>query len=331
MTAAESPRFHVMKGKINAAARSLALVRGQPIDSEYIKDELAEIVANHEYEMQVIPQTSYIGSWMACFQGSLSKGNSNLRRTLLGTGTQMMQQLTGINFIFYFGTTFFQQLGTIHNPFFISLVTTLVNVVSTPVSFWAIEYFGRRPLLIWGSVGMIISQFVVAAVGVTAGQAEVHNDEAVKTMIGFICIYIFCFASTWGPVAWVLVGETFPLPIRSRGVGMATAANWFWNCIIAVITPYMVGKEPGSADLGPKVFFIWGALCVLSLIFAYFLVPEMKGLTLEQIDTMMEETTPRLSARWQPTMTFAAQMGRLRDVSTSNGSDKLHEFDFRTV
>ncbi len=84
-----------MKGKLNAAARDLALVRGQPIDSEYIHDELAEIVANHEYEMQVIPQTSYIGSWLACFQGSLSKGNGNLRRTLLGGGLQMMQQLTG--------------------------------------------------------------------------------------------------------------------------------------------------------------------------------------------------------------------------------------------
>jgi hypothetical protein len=84
-----------MKGKIDAAAKDLSLVRGQPLDSDYIKDELAEIVANHEYEMQVIPQTSYLGSWMACFQGSLFKGNSNLRRTLLGTGIQMMQHLTG--------------------------------------------------------------------------------------------------------------------------------------------------------------------------------------------------------------------------------------------
>jgi hypothetical protein len=84
-----------MKGRINAAAKDLSLLRGQPINSNYIKDELAEIIANHEYEMQVIPQTSYIGSWIACFQGSLSKGNSNLRRTILGTGIQMMQQLTG--------------------------------------------------------------------------------------------------------------------------------------------------------------------------------------------------------------------------------------------
>ncbi len=84
-----------MKGRIDVAAKDLSLVRGQPIDSDYIKDELAEIIANQEYEMQVIPQTSYIGSWMACFQGSVFKGNSNLRRTILGVGIQMMQQLTG--------------------------------------------------------------------------------------------------------------------------------------------------------------------------------------------------------------------------------------------
>ena len=301
-----------MKGMLDAAAQDLALVRGQPIDSDYIKDELAEIVANHEYEMQVIPQTSYIGSWMACFQGPLKKGNGNLRRVILASGIQVAQQITGINFIFYFGTTFFQQLGTISNPFFMSLITTLVNVLSTPISFWAIERLGRRPLLIWGAIGMIASQFVVACVGVTAGRPEVNNDMAVKTMIAFICIYIFFFASTWGPVGWVIVGEAFPLPIRARGVGIATAVNWFWNCIMAVIAPYMVGNSPGSADLGPKVFFVWGSLCILSLIFAYFLVPEMKGLTLEQIDTMMEETTPRNSAKWKATRTFAQQMGRVR-------------------
>lgn len=319
---AESPRFHVMKGMLDAAAQDLAMVRGQPIDSDYIKDELAEIVANHEYEMQVIPQTSYIGSWMACFQGPLKKGNGNLRRVILASGMQVAQQITGINFIFYFGTTFFQQLGTISNPFFISLITTLVNVLSTPVSFWTIERLGRRPLLIWGAIGMIVSQFVVACVGVTAGRPELNNNVAVKTMIAFICIYIFFFASTWGPVGWVIVGEAFPLPIRARGVGIATSVNWFWNCIMAVITPYMVGNSPGSANLGPKVFFFWGSLCILSLVFAYFLVPEMKGLTLEQIDTMMEETTPRNSAKWKATRTFAQQMGRVRPQKSSSSSGK---------
>ncbi|EAQ87280.1 hypothetical protein CHGG_03899 [Chaetomium globosum CBS 148.51] len=93
---AESPRFHVMKGKINAAARDLSLVRGQPLDSDYIKDELAEIVANHEYEMQVIPQTSYIGSWMACFPGGpCPKATATSGGTIWGPASQMMQQLTG--------------------------------------------------------------------------------------------------------------------------------------------------------------------------------------------------------------------------------------------
>lgn len=231
-----------------------------------------------------------------------------------GLRDYVLTQHAGVNFIFYFGTTFFQRLGTNNNPFWVSLVTTLVNVVSTPFSFWAIEYIGRRPLLNWGAAGMTVSQLIVAIVGVTAGRPDVpQNESAIEAMIAFICIYIFFFASSWGPVGWVLVGECFPLPIRSRGVGISTAANWFWNCIIAVIAPYMVGHEPGSADLGPRVFFIWGSLCILSLVFAYFLVPETKGLTLEQIDIMMEESTPRQSGRWKPTTTFAAQMGRVRD------------------
>lgn len=93
--AAESPRYFVKKGNLNAAARALSNVRGQPVESAYIQDELAEIVANHEFEMQVIPQTTWLGSWVACFTGSLAKGNSNIRRTILGAGLQMMQQLTG--------------------------------------------------------------------------------------------------------------------------------------------------------------------------------------------------------------------------------------------
>lgn len=67
------------------AAVVLGRLRGHPVESEYIQDELAEIIANHEYEMSVIPQTGYFGSWMNCFKGSLFKANSNLRRTILGT------------------------------------------------------------------------------------------------------------------------------------------------------------------------------------------------------------------------------------------------------
>lgn len=190
----ESPRYFVKKGQLDRAATVLGRLRGHSVESEYIQDELAEIIANHEYEMSVAPEGGYWSTWTTCFRGSLFKSSSNLRRTILGTSLQMMQQWTGVNFVFYYGTQFFKQLGTIQNPFLISLITTLVNVCSTPISFWSMERVGRRPLLIWGALGMVICQFIVAILG-TVTQA----DAAVKTMIAFICIYIFFFASTWGP------------------------------------------------------------------------------------------------------------------------------------
>lgn len=300
----ESPRYFVKRGKLEKAAQALSNIRGQPLDSEYIQDELAEIIANHEYEMQILPQTSYIGGWTNCFQGSIMDGSSNIRRTLLGIGLQCAQQFTGINFIFYFGTTFFQTLGTIKNPFLISLITSLVNMCSTPISFYIIERFGRRRILIVGGSGMVICQFITAIIGT----AKPTDHSIISTMIALICLNIFFFATTWGPSAWVVVGEVFPLTIRSRGVGLSTASNWFWNCIIGIITPYMV--SPDEADLGAKVFFIWGSACCLSVAFAYFLVPEMKGLSLEQVDRMLEETNPRTSAKWVPHSTFAAEMGK---------------------
>ncbi|KAJ4415610.1 hypothetical protein N0V82_007244 [Gnomoniopsis sp. IMI 355080] len=315
----DSPRYFVKRGKLDRATDSLSRLRGQPADSEYIQVELAEIVANEEYERQLIPNTTWFGSWANCFKGSLWKGNSNLRLTILGTSLQMMQQWTGVNFIFYYSTPFLQSTGAISNSFLISLIFTLVNVCSTPVSFYTVERFGRRTILIIGSAGMCICLFIVAIVGVTVGFnkttttgtgadaiTRADNISAVNAQIAFIAIFIFFFASTWGPGAWILIGEIFPLPIRSRGVALSTASNWLWNTIIAVITPYMVGTT--HADMKSSVFFVWGGLCLASLIYGYFLIPETKGLSLEQVDKMLEETTPRTSAKWKPHSTFAAEM-----------------------
>lgn len=197
------------------------------------------------------------------------------------------------------------------------MIFTLVNVCSTPISFITIEKLGRRPLLVWGALGMLICQFLVAIIGVTVGFNKTHLDAAgntvannvpaVNAQIAFIAIFIFFFASTWGPGAWVMIGEVFPLPIRSRGVALSTASNWLWNTIIAVITPYMVNEDEGN--LRSSVFFIWGGLCTAAFVYAYFIIPETKGLSLEQVDRMMEETTPRTSAKWVPSTTFASEMG----------------------
>jgi MFS family permease len=238
-----------------------------------------------------------------------------------------MQQWTGVNFIFYYSTPFLQSTGAISNTFLISLIFTLVNVLSTPISFWTVERFGRRTILIYGALGMLICQFLVAIIGVTVGFNKTHpspddptlslanNIPAVNAQISFIAIFISFFASTWGPGAWIVIGEIFPLPIRSRGVGLSTASNWLWNTIIAVITPYMVGEDHGN--LKSSVFFIWGGLCTCAFVYAYFLVPETKGLTLEQVDKMLEETSPRTSAKWKPTTTFASTMtaGEMLDKS----------------
>merc|ERR1712000_106315 len=320
----DSPRYYVKKGRLEDASRSLQRLRGQPAESEYIQNELAEIIANEEYERSVIPSAGFFDSWANCFKGSLFKQSSNIRRAILGTSLQMMQQWTGVNFIFYYSTPFLQSTGAISNTFLISLIFTLVNVCSTPISFWTVERFGRRPLLIYGALGMLICQFLVAIIGVSVGFNHTHPDpsdpdtsianniSAVNAQIAFIAIFIFFFASTWGPGAWIVIGEIFPLPIRSRGVGLSTASNWLWNTIIAVITPYMVSSDEG--DLKSNVFWIWGGLCTCAFVYSYFLVPETKGLSLEQVDKMMEETTPRTSAKWRPSQTFASTMANDKGV-----------------
>lgn len=295
-----------MKGRLEDATKSLCFIRNQPETSEYIQSELGEIIANYEHEKALIPDRGYIQSWLVCFKGPITSPSSNIRRTIVGAGIQAMQQLTGMNFVFYYGTTFFQQLGTISNPFLISLITTLVNVLTTPLAFWTIERFGRRSLLIYGGFAMFATQYIIGAIG-----TALPNDEhAVKGMIALICFQVFFFATTWGPAAWVVIGEIFSLPIRARGVAISTASCWFWNCVLAVITPYMTGDEKGAVNLGPKVFFFWGGLCFLGALFAFFLVPEMKNLSLEQVDIMLEETSPMKSAKWVPTVTFAADMAK---------------------
>lgn len=223
---------------------------------------------------------------------------------------------------------FFKSLGTIANPFLIQLITTLCNVCSTPVSFYIVEKFGRRKILLAGGSFMFVAQYIVAIIGITSGKKTntESGKESVSAMIAFICLNISAFAMTWGPSAWIVVGEIFPLPIRSRGVGLSTASNWLWNCIIAVITPYLVGTGAGDANLGAKVFFIWGSLCLLCVSFVFFLVPEMRGLSLEQVDKMMEESTPMTSGKWKPHSTFASEFGLTeKGLSIDAAPEEVHQ------
>lgn len=312
----ETPRHLIRSGKPEKAANSLSRLRRLPEDHVAIRDELSEIQANHEFEL-----TLGKGTYMDCFRGGVRK------RLLTGCGLQALQQLTGINFIFYYGTQYFLNSG-ISNPFVISMITSSVNTASTFPGLYAIDKWGRRPLLFWGAVGMCVSQLLVAILGTTTtgqradGSVYALNLAAQKASIAFVCIYIFFFASTWGPIAWVVTGEIFPLKVRAKALSMTTATNWLLNWAIAYATPYLVNWGPGNANLQSKIFFIWFGCCFLCIAFVYFMIYETKGLTLEQVDELYAEVKiASRSPAWRPTTTFreirasiAAQGGRTSGV-----------------
>ena len=147
---------------------------------------------------------------------------------------------------------------------------------------------------------MCVCQYIVAIVGVTTGSVTAN-----KVLIAFVCFYIFFFACSWGPVAWVVTGELFPLKVRAKSLSMTTATNWLLNFAIAYSTPYLVRGGDGNANLGVKVFFIWGTFCFVCMAFVFTMIYETKGLSLEQVD----ELYSKVGKAWQspgfvPTVSF---------------------------
>ncbi|THV50866.1 hypothetical protein BGAL_0133g00240 [Botrytis galanthina] len=319
----ETPRYLIKRGNYQKAAESLAKLRRLPHDDPYIREELAEIQANHEYELK-LGKASYLD----CFRGGMAK------RLATGCLLQALQQLTGVNFIFYYGTQYFKNSG-ISNAFVIQMITSAVNVSSTLPGLYGIEKFGRRPLLLWGAVGMCISQLLVAVLGtVTTGQNAdgsvfAKNLAGQKASIAFICIYIFFFASTWGPLAWVVCGEIFPLKVHAKALSMSVATNWLLNWAIAYSTPYLVNYGEGNANLQSKIFFIWFACCFVCIAFVYFMIYETKGLSLEQIDELYEsKTSAKNSVHWKPSKHFVDLVDgheRKHDIGHENGGVLVDE------
>ncbi|KAF1988877.1 putative transporter, partial [Aulographum hederae CBS 113979] len=268
----ETPRYLIKKGSFPSAMKSLHFLRRLPEDDPALVMEFEEIKANWEYE-------SSLGqaALKDCFKGTIGK------RLFTGVALQALQQLAGINFIFYYGTTYFQSqnASALPSPFILTVITNVVNVVSTFPGLYAIDKFGRRPVLFVGALGMGICQYIVAATGAAT---PASNSPAIIAQFAFICIYIFFFASTWGPAAWVVTGEMFPLKTRAKCLSMTTASNWLFNFILAFITPYMTGAQ--YADLGTNIFWIWGGFCWIAAVFVWFLIYETKNLTLEEVSEL---------------------------------------------
>ncbi|KAG9245724.1 MFS sugar transporter-like protein [Calycina marina] len=288
----ETPRYLIKRGLPTAAAASLSRLRRLDITHPALIEELAEIEANHEYEMNLGPST-----YRDVFIGSPHLG----RRLFTGCGMQMLQQLSGCNFLFYYGTSFFSNIG-ISSPFIIQLVMNIVNVVSTIPGMMLVETLGRRRLLMGGAIGMAVCQFTIATVGTVIPEAKRTTN---LVLIVFACIYIFFFASTWGPVPWVVTAEIYPLKVRAKSMSLSTASNWFLNFVIAYATPYLVTPGNGSTDLASKIFFVWGSCCVVAFFFVWLVVYETSKISLEQIDEMYERVDHAWnSTNFQPSWSF---------------------------
>ncbi|KAI5123528.1 hypothetical protein M0805_006688 [Coniferiporia weirii] len=280
----ESPRWLIKQGRDEDAALSLSRLTGLPPDDPSVKEDLDDIRVNLEEEKKMSNST-----YLDCFR--LGEPNKICYRVVSGMALQGWQQLTGINFIMYYSTTFFKDSG-VANSFLISVATNVVNMGMTLPGMYGVERYGRRRLLLIGAVGMCVCEYIVAIAGVCL---PTDNLAGQKVLVAFVCIYIAFFASTWGPIAWVVVGEIYPLNVRAKGISLSAASNWLWNFAISYATPYLVDNAKGDANLGPKVFFIWGSTCFCCIIFTYFCIPETKGLSLEQIDLLYIHSTPRTS------------------------------------
>ncbi|KAJ3378002.1 hypothetical protein HDU92_007735 [Lobulomyces angularis] len=277
-----SPRKlrYLIKHSKSLAEKSLSKLWGEDIDSEVVLSEVEEIEVNFKKESLI--ESGYV---------DLIK-KQNLNRTIIAFSIQMFQQLSGINFIFYYGVTFFKSAG-LKDPYTIQIITGVVNMLSTIPGMYLVENIGRRQLLITGSIIMLAGQLFVGIFG------EVQNNIFTQFFLIFsVCLFIFGFAMSWGPCAWVVTSEVFSFNLRSKGLSLSTATNWLFNFILALVTPYLVDSE--KLNLGTRVGFLWSIFIFFGLIFVYYYLPETAGLSLEEIDEMFKSNiSPRASSNWK--------------------------------
>ncbi|KAL3230182.1 putative glucose transporter HXT5 [Nakaseomyces bracarensis] len=285
----ESPRFLVEVGRIEEAKKSVAISNKLTFDDPAVSGEVERLQTAVETE-----RMAGNASWGELF----STKTKVFQRLIMGAMIQALQQLTGDNYFFYYGTTIFQSVG-MTDSFETSIVLGIVNFASTFVALYVVDRFGRRRCLLWGAASMTACMVVFASVGVTKlwphGKGNGSSKGAGNCMIVFTCLYIFCFATTWAPIPFVVNSETFPLRVKAKCMAIAQACNWIWGFLIAFFTPFITGAI--NFYYG---YVFMGCLC-FSYFYVFFFVPETKGLTLEEVNTMWEEgVLPWKSPNWVP-------------------------------
>jgi sugar porter (SP) family MFS transporter len=195
----------------------------------------------------------------------------------IAAGFTVLQQVTGINTIIYYGPQIFELAGisSHSNSILATLIVTIVNVIGTVVGITLVDRIGRKPLLYVGVGGMTVALFALAFA--FSHQTGLSGSLGVIA-IGCLVLYIGCFAFSLGAIAWILVSEVFPLRVRGRGVAVATLFSGISNFAVSLTFLSMI-KTVGSAS----TFAIYGVLSVVTLIFIRFAVPETCGRELESI------------------------------------------------
>ncbi|ABN67990.2 Sugar UpTake (tentative) [Scheffersomyces stipitis CBS 6054] len=287
----ESPRFLIEKKRIEEAKKSLARSNKLSPEDPGVYTELQLIQAGIDREA-----AAGSASWMELITGK----PAIFRRVIMGIILQSLQQLTGVNYFFYYGTTIFQAVG-LQDSFQTSIILGTVNFLSTFVGIWAIERFGRRQCLLVGSAGMFVCFIIYSVIGTTHLFIDgvVDNDNTRQSsgnaMIFITCLFIFFFACTWAGGVFTIISESYPLRIRSKAMSIATAANWMWGFLISFCTPFIVNA------INFKFGFVFTGCLLFSFFYVYFFVSETKGLSLEEVDELYAEgIAPWKSGAWVP-------------------------------
>ena len=285
----ESPRYLVEKQKIDQAKKSIARSNKVSEEDPAVYTEVQLIQAGIDRE-----ELAGSASWMELINGK----PKIFTRVFTGFMIQCLQQLTGNNYFFYYGTTIFQAVG-LKDSFQTSIILGAVNFGSTFVGIWAIEKFGRRQCLLFGAAACSVCFIIYSVlgsvhlyIGKPGGESRKPTGDA---MIFITCLFIFFFASTWAGGCYTVTSEIYPLRIRSKAMGIASAGNWMWGFLISFFTPFITN------NIHFYYGFVFTGCLIFSFFFTYFFIYETKGLTLEEVDELYASDTKAWnSAGWVP-------------------------------
>ncbi|KAH8100815.1 general substrate transporter [Cristinia sonorae] len=284
-----SPRWLVNKGRDDEALVVLSNARRLPKESDLVQIEFLEIKAQHLFEKEVaeakFPQYQD-GTWISSVKLglfsylSLVTTRTLLYRTAIGTLTMFFQQWTGVNAILYYAPSIFASLGLTGNT--VSLLATGVVgiamfLATIPAVIW-VDNAGRKPILVSGAFAMATCHIIVAILTALYHDSWPEHTSAGWAAVSFVWIFAIAFGYSWGPCAWILVAEIWPLSVRGKGLSIAASSNWMNNFIVGQVTPTMM------EHLGFGTFIFFGAFSFLGGLFILFFCPETKGLTLEEMD-----------------------------------------------